>query len=729
MNSTPRLPYEMANAREWEMNRGVTDGSDTSGGDFDDWGDDSDDHSPSSTRVIKESPKTPDATPDDDDGFHTVQRSKKKYTAPHVSTSKLSQVKVAISVPTVSLPSVRLKNGPGFSTPIRRPKKIFDFRKDNQARADFRMKKPHNDSFHLTRRSDLIEPDRKRMYDMLEEIGVRLHSFILPPQTPEDQILLIWGNNAQVSATKVALNDWSTSIARRLPLVKSAKDNFAKITSTIGIQYQNQKAEFEKVKAIIKFQRMPEPGLHFKYTGTYLWPLEEIRPSELFGPNLEAWDQHRYVYRCHIVFDETTETFHIYTNKHSSVQITLECIEGSLKHFTVRSNPRIIENILEPPVQETKTGLDVMIQENTIGNNGSKIPALTGKTLNDALQLAWISEAQNINQSNDFRIINALYQMVYKLPYYHGNIRMRVNFGTYALTTFHWPPGKATVPFAEFNQNIAKPGTKGTLIRDLIFAKHAQNIMGQIWQASELLVPADNSIDLLKDVLPVVSARFEINRLGKPAIQLEIEMKGHSFYDVSQASWTRLDSKDKAAAFDLSNIRLTKGAPGVSWKLSISVDNPLDVARIDPEMVQFQESVMLKKGLMTEVMVTGAKMFEWQHNSNGILPTVFEQKTALRYRLAQAQQYTFEMARYDCYGDACNPDRPVTTNWCASLWNRSWDDTLTDNAGLKIGKAASWRPNISTFFPDPEGGSAGVQKFQDVVQQITACLDAIKSEK
>lgn len=152
-------------------------------------------------------------------------------------------------------------------------------------------------------------------------------------------------------------------------------------------------------------------------------------------------------------------------------------------------------------------------------------------------------------------------------------------------------------------------------------------------------------------------------------------------------------------------------------------------------MKQFSDSVKLKKGPISEIMISGMKMFQWQENtSSRIMPTAFEQKTALRYRLAQAQQWIFEIARYDCYGDDQKPNQPVTTNWCASICNEDWDSILTDNAGLTIGKAASWDPKLSTFFPRDDDAAADeehaeVQGYQDIIKKITNCLDAMKASK
>ena len=116
-------------------------------------------------------------------------------------------------------------------------------------------------------------------------------------------------------------------------------------------------------------------------------------------------------------------------------------------------------------------------------------------------------------------------------------------------------------------------------------------------------------------------------------------------------------------------------------------------------------------------------------------PSAFQQKTALRYRLADQPEWCFEIARYDSYGDPKNVNVPVETNWGATLYNTNWDSVLTANSTLGIGEAARWEPKLETFFPsrpgtaDMEEGDPGVTEFVKTVEVVTKFIDSIKKEK
>ena len=152
-------------------------------------------------------------------------------------------------------------------------------------------------------------------------------------------------------------------------------------------------------------------------------------------------------------------------------------------------------------------------------------------------------------------------------------------------------------------------------------------------------------------------------------------------------------------------------------------------------MTRFAESVKLSKIPKTRTELTGQRVFTWEKDLPSVMqPTAFQQKTALRYRLAKQSEWEFEIARYDAYGGQKNENLPIETNWGASLWSTNWDSILTANSTLGIGEAAKWSPNLETFFPsrpgtvDMEGVDPGVTEFFQNVEVVTKFLDSIKKE-
>ena len=361
--------------------------------------------------------------------------------------------------PNGSRPNASRRDGKSKSQQRARPKAVFPYNKDNLARAAYRKRQPHQGTFRLPRDPYEIEPTRGKMYVLLEGIGFHCHSFIRPPQLPNDRELLIWGNNVQVQNTIEELKQWlgrfrETEIRRPL-----AKEKFAREHSTISAQYRRMQNQMAKEAAIQKFQQVPEEARVFGCTGSFLWPVEEVRPEELLGSSLEALDPIRFEYQSHIIFDNKLSVFRILSDNSESVKQTLSRIEGIMKEFIAKSGRRTIEYIIEPPSSSA------IRREICIIPGPNKIPTLTGKVLDRMSGDAWLQQHADMAIRNTHRIEQALRKTIANLPYYRGQLQMRIEFGTFALTQFKWS-GPAAIPFEKFMENVASPGTKGTVIKE-----------------------------------------------------------------------------------------------------------------------------------------------------------------------------------------------------------------------------------------------------------------------
>ncbi|KAL9124773.1 MAG: hypothetical protein Q9217_005926 [Psora testacea] len=757
-----KIPYEIKNAREWDPDRkpgdySSSEGSSDYGYDDDEWGDD---NYSTSTELAEHdiavqavasnqigSPTTPlrDRTKDYqyDDGYKVVQFESKKE-----ASKQLPRLAPSLQ-PSQSHPGQR---SPALSSNVRsihpqsttsrhrfprlgRPNKygtIFNFKNDNAAKAAFRKRLPPSGQFMLYKDAHEIQPDRKRMYDVFEEMGVRLNSFIRPPQDAHDRELLIWGSARQVAQTKSALRKWLQRTEEVAVPKSRAKDYFTNEASVITDRYKAEMKRIKRKAAIKKFQQIPEPGKHFEFTGTYVWPVEKINPHEIFGLGIEAFDTVRFKNKCHIIFDDREEAFKIFSNKAGAIEKSIAQIDGALNSFVAQNSRKVVQYCAELPSLSAMRQ-DVSLRPGTISEDGaviSKLPILSGRPLDVAARSKWMIENHELQTSNAHRVAQGLQRVITTLPFYQGQLRIRVLFGTFELRVFKCPESKNKLPFKEFLTNIQLSGTKGNLVRDMKVAK-AASVMDNIFNANDLFVPADPIAEALKDVMPVISGRFVIHRFNKPSVALEIEFTSSSIndslYEMTHALWTRYDQKETRIPFETFIVRLDGGC---SWKLNISNEHILDQSRIDPKMTAFAESVKLKTGDRSCLGLTGQRQLELvQTNSPGSLKSSeFEQKTSYRYRLVPNSAWMFEIARYDCYG--AHDDMPVTTNWGASMWNTDWDTVLTKNSGLTIGEVADWHPSLSTFFTsegtssiDPE---AGVSEFLQTVQMVNDFLDEIK---
>lgn len=130
----------------------------------------------------------------------------------------------------------------------------------------------------------------------------------------------------------------------------------------------------------------------------------------------------------------------------------------------------------------------------------------------------------------------------------------------------------------------------------------------------------------------------------------------------------------------------------------------------------------------TNPVFTGQKVFTW---GTSLKILSFEQKTSLRYRIANRENWLFEFGRYDTFESSAG-NEPTSTHWGATMWNSDWDRILGYNTDLEIGQPANWTPTLDTFFPaNPHtlGGVdelTGYRQFLENMKIIVSFLDRMK---
>ena len=99
-----------------------------------------------------------------------------------------------------------------------------------------------------------------------------------------------------------------------------------------------------------------------------------------------------------------------------------------------------------------------------------------------------------------------------------------------------------------------------TSISSLQIKKDATTIITRIQGASDILVPLDNSITSLEEVVPSFSASFTFENPDGPPMNFVLEMISSSalctVYEKAQELWTRMDRRDNAVPLEAFMARL-----------------------------------------------------------------------------------------------------------------------------------------------------------------------------
>ena len=439
-----KIPYEIKNAREWDPKRRLD-------GDL-------------------SSESSDDYYESDQDGYHQGVGNISNTIAddrPQTVANQRSHANVALHDQYPGRPKVRSHRRPRDQRRVHQ-RVNFNFKRDNLARAAFRQRLEPTGSIMLPKDCSDLEPNQKKLYDMFEEIGVRLGSFIRPPQQETDRELLLWGNAGQVQATRAELDGWLSRLQREISRKPVARNTFAKEMSVLGSKYHRSQMKTRKERMLLEFQRVPEAARVFPHDGTFIWPVDEVRPEDILGPSLEAFDPVRIQYLCHIVFDNRLAAFRIFSDSEESVKATMGRIEGTMREYVAKSVRASKLLLLEPP-HPSVIRKDVRMLPASLNHpkeTKSMVPMLTGSTLDFKALEEWHDERKEYTRKNNSRLELSLRKCIASLPHYRGRVRMRVHFGTFALKTYRWKEGAEFIHFGEFMDDMTLSETKGVLIRE-----------------------------------------------------------------------------------------------------------------------------------------------------------------------------------------------------------------------------------------------------------------------
>ena len=437
-------------------------------------------------------------------------------------------------------------------------------RRDNAAKTRFRNGEKPNDIFQLSKQCYKLEPNADRLYSILEEIGVRLATFVRPPQHGTDLRLLIWGEPAAIEETKQELREWheraeQTDIGYHMKTAQDKQFSRTGINADSAIISLDKKMRQDAKR--MKYQKAPPEGTKFKHNGLFLWPRDEIRPEELLGPSLEAYDGLRLASQAHILFDSSISCFKILSNEDTALELIMERIKGSMREYVARSKEQVLTYYpMFPEALQMREEVCLITpssraSDSTADEKTLRTPVSSGM----GLRASDYAEFENLKATGDKKrtklVLKVCKTMIERLQFFRGSIRLRVDFGTFAFKQVRWD-GKA-ISYQSFVEMLGSEKIRSsTLLKE--YELDPQIGIVACKEAKHLLEPIESSRKSCDDVEPTYSARYlcDVKVLGR--VHLEVasnKILGSSSYEVTRRVWQ--DSTDLEPPMELNFVNLT----------------------------------------------------------------------------------------------------------------------------------------------------------------------------
>ena len=318
----------------------------------------------------------------------------------------------------------------------------------NEGEASWRKRDHANEQFRLP--GHLL--DRVRAY---QNIANDNETFIppLPAQKKSQQgahatasvVLGIWGIPAAVAKTKADLAIWIDSTNP----TSNAKSHasFPRIASlTDGARARAQSKWARDVRRQ-HYRQYPAPDAKFGAIGHFYWPVAEYKADEVLGPSLEALDDMRMEFECHIVWWAEKGIIRVLGSAKGVKDVlerikkvcfelaarTVQCVKKSLMRWDPlegRPNYVYMEEYIRPAF--------VSGTEQIVPMEESKLWSPRGEQYDQPTALAQLHCEQDTTAGYKY-IQTTIQGQLAKLEHYKGDLSLRVRLGTFIALKYKNP--------------------------------------------------------------------------------------------------------------------------------------------------------------------------------------------------------------------------------------------------------------------------------------------------
>ncbi|KAI9735282.1 MAG: hypothetical protein M1834_001873 [Cirrosporium novae-zelandiae] len=539
---------------------------------------------------------------------------------------------------------------------------------------------------------------------------------------------------------------------QQLVLFEEAKGiesrNFAKVYAHTIERDERDRKDIQKKEVLLTRRREPPPTQGFRWTvsllintfekfhlqkqGHFLWPVDEV-PISVLGLKLEVLDTLRKKQNCSITFDSERLTIKVCADSQEIVEFIFGGIRVIFLEIIAQDRQPQKLIVVNPPATDKMRKIIEMVDEGTQRNDEgdfdlviTRSMRLIGDKLSKTEQQEWNIERETIAERDRDRIELRIKSALASLQVHRGYIRMRVDFGRFVFTDYKAP--KNEIPqdgkshrftIHEVMEWVGDSRTRGYLMPSFDNNATGMNPLELCYSRPHLFVPADSTLESLRDVQPVYSAAIDLPQRGQNNVRLISEVTISDTNVVTPSSQRCVRLGPGQSALEIHVVDFERAA----WRLQITAQRTVGATKVPPqfklalESLKFDGKVARSQTGQIYVNVSNAiylrnivrlqQMATWKFKTRG-----------LDFELTRCE--TFEKKDLPNFTD----QSPLTT-WSAVLYDQEWDQKFAVSNVLKAGQRASWIPTPREFFSTSAiktGNESSFQAFYNKVGEIAALL-------
>ncbi|KAK5939219.1 hypothetical protein PMZ80_008522 [Knufia obscura] len=555
--------------------------------------------------------------------------------------------------------------------------------------------------------------------DELARICLSTNAFIaVPPE--DDHVLRIWGTPEQVEKARAHLLSWEMHVKR--PGKGDAK---AKAWTK-----QNALDGREEDRLLRKNIQEHQHEIFQHFASDTVFPFE----AYLVWP--DGYDLQNFIddYDSSVLIDMSHKFGCAISHEKHGLRATKVASENQHAVFLVYAR---LVGLVKEMVARRKRGIRtvqcqlpsfdeclqfVAVRPNTTYNMDIHVPELAGPFLPPTEAEKWSQLSSTTNKKYRTATKTALQSCIKSLHVSQKHVRMRVNFGQIALSTYRRSTNDRDFEIEEFITMLQNPMVKTSQCPLLV-------------EASFDFIDALNTLDVLGEPEYAWAVQFDFG--GGQAEQLRLEREfSYNPIDpdepsVSATRWLKSSAdttQDVTDLLELNHLDLKK----IGYQFHIGAATIYSNQKVSQSLRSFAGNVAFKPSL------NGLRFAPSKHAvfplGNRELETVREEAVA-KYRFKDTKG-TLEVKRVDIFSQQFGEPSPVPqrTEWHANYYYQEWDNLMAQFANIEAGQDVDFTRDILTFFPKvvdedyPKSLPQGFKNFMKEVEEIQLLLSQALGE-
>ncbi|KAL9089623.1 MAG: hypothetical protein Q9165_005655 [Trypethelium subeluteriae] len=645
-----------------------------------------------------------------------------------------------------SQPSVPTQAG------YRRPPRALFTERDNAARRAWRQKAQETGKLVINRIFIEMENQNPRQalrtasFPKLEQLAGETGTHIQVKQyekSGNNVTLLFWGQKQQVDAAKAIASRWISELGG-----ESAKSRaWAKLWSLTPELQQRLEKKLVDDEQRQAFRQHPETGITFPAIGNFLWPTEEYHPMQVLGKSYEALDEIRMDCRCYIVWDD--DAFKIMGHDKDMVRTAAVRVRGALFQVVARQLDMRNIYILQLPIKNGallnirpwKSSSDDQVRRDKDPDMAQTLVRADTDRSGSLPEGDLLLDSARRSRLNAIRMRDMTIELLERLRYYKGNVKMEFRLGNFMLLRYRHPPDSGW-QFEDFENMLKEQQFKGAVSQVLGDEELEGMILKRITQADFLLEPSSTFSTTLEDVRPTYSAKINIHNpsgTGNYLYGLVFEDTGRMFQCTSQ-NWSKLDPgcSNPTKLLNLPLIDLQKSS---AWALEATATQVVsDDTQIPSILMSFAERLAVDPRRARDH--ANPTRFIWF--PEGVPVNYCDQKVSWTFRLI-GSMYQVEVARHQhidlknenaAMGRGMGPlGMMAKPRWSVTVCHEGWSAPLATHANLKVGECTTYAIEATKWFPkdSPPGRASNAHKDQEgcasLMEKLIKLERVIRGEK